>query len=112
VVDATHPFAAQMSANAVAACAQTVWRWSRWNAAWAPQEGDDWRIVPDLAAAVAALPSDPARVFLAIGRQNLALFAGLPHHYLLRLVDPAPQPCPAPAWWWIAAPSPWRAIWP
>jgi precorrin-6A/cobalt-precorrin-6A reductase len=93
LVDATHPFAAQISANAVAACAQTgTALMALEREAWAPQDGDDWRIVPDLEAAVAALPSDPARVFLAIGRQNLDAFAGLPHHYLLRLVDPAPQP--------------------
>jgi precorrin-6A/cobalt-precorrin-6A reductase len=93
LVDATHPFAAQMSAHAVAACAQTgIALAALERQPWAPQQGDDWRIVPDLEAAAAALPATPARVFLAIGRQNLALFAGQKHHYLLRLVDPAPQP--------------------
>lgn len=95
VVDATHPFAAQMSTNAVAACAQAgVALAALERAPWAPQPGDDWRFFPDLHAALQALPSHPARIFLAIGRQNLALFAGQPHHYLLRLVDPAPQPLP------------------
>ncbi len=51
-----------------------------------------------MAAAVAALPEPPARVFLAIGKQNLAGFAARPqHHYLLRLVDARPRarrPCP------------------
>ncbi len=93
VVDATHPFAARMSTHAVVACAQTGAALAALERQpWAPQQGDDWRIVPDLDTAVKALPDDPARVFLAIGRQNLALFAGQPHHYLLRLVDPAPQP--------------------
>jgi precorrin-6A/cobalt-precorrin-6A reductase len=52
--------------------------------------------VGDIAGAVAALPSAPARVFLAIGKQNLAPFAALPqHHCLLRLVDaPAAPPMP------------------
>jgi precorrin-6A/cobalt-precorrin-6A reductase len=49
-----------------------------------------------MAGAVAALPDDPARVFLAIGRQSLEDFAARPqHHYLLRLVDqPATLPMP------------------
>ncbi len=95
VVDATHPFAARMSTNAVAACAQTgIPLAALEREPWARQPGDDWRLVPSLDAALQALPSHPARVFLAIGRQNLALFAGQPHHYLLRLVDPAPQPLP------------------
>ena len=46
------------------------------------------------AAAAAALPAQAAVVFLAIGRQSLDGFAGLPHRWVLRLVDPAPQPLP------------------
>ena len=50
------------------------------------------------AAAAAALPAAPARVFLAVGRKQLAAFAGQPqHHYLLRLVDaPAAGSLPLP----------------
>lgn len=97
VVDATHPFAAQMSANAVAACAEAgVPLVALERAAWAPQAGDIWLQVQDTEAAVSALPCEPARVFLAIGRQTLAPFARKPqHHYLLRLVDAVPsQPLP------------------
>jgi precorrin-6A/cobalt-precorrin-6A reductase len=97
VIDATHPFAAQMSHNAHAACAQAgvaLLRLQR--PAWVASEGDDWRNVADIAGAVAALPEQPSRVFLAIGKQNLAPFAALPqHHYSLRLVDaPAAPPLP------------------
>ncbi|WP_421701741.1 cobalt-precorrin-6A reductase [Aliiroseovarius sp.] len=90
VVDATHPFAAQMSRNAVAACAQAGVPLAGFERApWQAAEGDNWRAVPDLEGAVAALPDVPARVFLAIGKQNLGVFAVKPqHHYLLRLVDP------------------------
>lgn len=89
VVDATHPFAAQMSLNAIAACAAAgVPLLGFERAAWVAENGDDWRLVPDLAAAVDALPITPTRVFLAIGKQHLADFARKPqHHYLLRLVD-------------------------
>lgn len=97
VVDATHPFAAQMSRNAIAACAAAgvpVLGFER--APWTPSPGDDWQPVADIDGAVRALPEMPARVFLAIGKQHLAAFAAKPqHHYLLRLVDdPGALPLP------------------
>lgn len=98
VIDATHPFAAQMSNHAVAACADAgVALIAIARAPWHPGPGDDWRHVADLAAAVRALPVAPHRVFLAIGRQHLAEFAIAPqHHYLLRLVDAPCEPLPLP----------------
>lgn len=98
VVDATHPFAAQMSRNAVTACAALqipliAFERPEWRAT-AP---DDWTRVADTVAAVTALPDAPARVFLAIGKQTLAAFAAKPqHHYLLRLVDAPESPLPLP----------------
>jgi len=97
VIDATHPFAAQMSRKAYAACAaRGLPLLSLQRAPWVAGEGDDWKHVDDIGGAVAALPSAPARVFLAIGKQNLAPFAALhQHHFLLRLVDaPAARPMP------------------
>ena len=90
VVDATHPFAAQMSSHAVQACAAVgVPLLALERPAWQAQSGDVWQHVPDIAAAVQALPAEPARVFLAIGRQHLAPFLACAQHwYLLRLVDP------------------------
>ncbi len=98
VVDATHPFAAQMSRNAVAACtAAGVPLCAFERAPWRAGPGDDWRHVADLAGAVAVLPERLLRVFLAIGRQNLDAFAAKPqHHYLLRLVDPPEGSLPLP----------------
>ncbi len=94
VVDATHPFAAQMSRNAIVACAEAgVPLLAFERAPWQAAEGDTWICLDSIEAAVAALPEAAARVFLAIGKQNLAPFAAKPqHHYLLRLVDPAPPP--------------------
>lgn len=89
VVDATHPFAARISANAVAACAAVgvpLIGLER-----PPWQGE-WQQVPDLHGAVAALPEVRSRVFLGIGRQNLGLFAGQAHDFLLRVIDPAPVP--------------------
>lgn len=98
VIDATHPFAARMSRNAIAACAATgVPLCALEREPWAAGPGDDWRHVPDMASAVLSLPEAPARIFLAIGRQNLDAFAGQPqHHYLLRLVDQPVGALPLP----------------
>ncbi|WP_416368910.1 cobalt-precorrin-6A reductase [Tritonibacter mobilis] len=92
VVDATHPFAAQMSLNATQACADVgVPLVAFERPAWQSQPGDHWTHVRDMAGAVAALPEAGARVFLAIGKQHVAAFAVKPeNHYLLRLVD-APE---------------------
>lgn len=92
VVDATHPFAAGMSRNAISACRDKDTPLCAFERTpWQAGEGDDWTHVANLAAAVAALPEEPASIFLAIGRQNIGAFAEKPwHHYLLRLVD-APQ---------------------
>ncbi|MHC0052764.1 cobalt-precorrin-6A reductase [Actibacterium sp. D379-3] len=98
VVDATHPFAAQMSTHAVVACAQTgVALCALERAPWQAGSGDRWTSVPDIPAAARALPRHPARVFLSIGRQHLAAFSERPEHfYLLRLVDPPETPVPLP----------------
>jgi precorrin-6A/cobalt-precorrin-6A reductase len=98
VVDATHPFAAQMSTNAVHACAAAgVALCAFERPAWQAGEGDNWLHVDSIDAAVDALPDTPARVFLAIGKQNLTQFAAKPqHHYLLRLVDEPDAPLPLP----------------
>lgn len=98
LIDATHPFAAQMSRNAIAACAETgVKLLALERPAWAPGPEDNWRELPSLEAAAAALPETPQRIFLAIGKQNLATFATRPEHfYLLRLVDAPAAPLPLP----------------
>ncbi|MFN3576062.1 MAG: cobalt-precorrin-6A reductase [Tabrizicola sp.] len=98
LIDATHPFAAQMSRNAVAACAATRTPLiALERAPWQAAAGDRWTHVADAAGAVAALGQAPRRVFLAIGRQTLGAFAAAPqHHYLLRLVDPPSEPLPLP----------------
>lgn len=98
VVDASHPFAAEMSRNAVAACQATGTRLiALERAPWVRMAGDKWIEVADIAAAVMALPVDRARIFLAIGRQHIAAFAAKPQHaYLLRFVDRADEPLPFP----------------
>ncbi|MGY8636245.1 cobalt-precorrin-6A reductase [Bradyrhizobium sp. 14AA] len=99
VIDATHPFAAEMSRNAVEACAETgTPLMALERSPWAKTAGDNWIELTDVTAAVAALPAAPANVFLAIGRQHIAPFAGKPQHaYTLRFVDPPEAPLPFPA---------------
>jgi len=96
LVDATHPFAAQMSANAVHAAREAgIPMLALTRPAWHAQAGDRWRHVPDIAGAVAALDAAPRRVMLAVGRMHLDEFAPNPQHfYLLRLVDPPKTPPP------------------
>ncbi|MDH2349799.1 cobalt-precorrin-6A reductase [Bradyrhizobium sp. SSUT112] len=96
VIDATHPFAAEMSRNAVAACKDTGTPLiALERAPWTKAPGDNWIEIADVNAAVAALPEAAANVFLAIGRQHVAPFAAKPQHaYTLRFVDPPEAPLP------------------
>jgi precorrin-6A/cobalt-precorrin-6A reductase len=98
VVDATHPFATEISRNAIAACATTATPLvALERQPWAKAPGDIWIEVADIASAVTALPEEPARVFLAIGRQHIAPFAARPQHaYTLRFIDAAGGPLPLP----------------
>jgi precorrin-6A/cobalt-precorrin-6A reductase len=98
VIDATHPFAAEMSRHAVEACVTTnTPLLALERAPWARMPGDNWIEVADIEAAVVALPDAPARVFLAIGRQHITRFATKPQHaYTLRFVDAPEGALPLP----------------
>jgi precorrin-6A/cobalt-precorrin-6A reductase len=93
LVNATHPFAARMAGNAVAAAAAARIPLLRvLRPAWSRQPGDDWREVANMAEAVHELGIAPLRVLLTIGRQDLAPFAAAPqHHYVIRSVDAPPD---------------------
>jgi precorrin-6A/cobalt-precorrin-6A reductase len=95
VVDATHPFAATMSAHAVAAADATgvpllVLR----RPGWVAQRGDRWSRVPTLADAARTVTGFGDRVFLTTGRQGLGAFAGVDAWFLVRSVDPPDPPLP------------------
>lgn len=92
VVDATHPFAAIISRHA----AQAVPRLLRLERrAWVAQEGDNWINVPDIGAAVAALPFE-ARVLLTIGRKEIAPFMSRPDlSGVGRMIEPPDNKLPA-----------------
>ena len=90
VVDATHPFAQVISRNAAAACAALgLPLLARRRAPGPARAGDRWQEVDSVAAAAPALGEMPRRVFLTVGRLELAAFAAAPHHaYLVRTIEP------------------------
>lgn len=90
LVDATHPFAARISANAVAAAISAdVPLVALTRPPWRSEAGDQWRHVAGIEDAVAALAGPAQRILLALGRMHVAAFAAQPqHHYVLRFVDP------------------------
>jgi precorrin-6A/cobalt-precorrin-6A reductase len=90
VIDATHPYADQMSAHAVAACTTTkIPLASLVRPPWSQIAGDRWQSVPDTEAAARALGATPRRVFLSLGRQELHVFATAPqHNYVARVIEP------------------------
>ncbi|HVW46825.1 MAG TPA: cobalt-precorrin-6A reductase [Solirubrobacterales bacterium] len=96
VVDATHPFAEGISANAAQAAPTAgvpLLRLER--PGWRERPGDRWTWVPDLDQAAAAIHGLGRRVLLTTGRQGLASFAGVEEAwFLVRCVDPPDGPLP------------------
>lgn len=78
VIDATHPYAAQISANAAKASGfARVPCWALRRAGWQPQTGDDWRMVGAWAELTAALASFKRPLF-TLGREPLAHLDEIP----------------------------------
>jgi precorrin-6A/cobalt-precorrin-6A reductase len=90
VIDATHPYAAQISANAAKASgAAHVPCWALRREGWQPQAGDDWRMVDDWAELTAALASFRRPLF-TLGREPLAHLDEIPpqQFWTVRCLDP------------------------
>lgn len=97
LVDATHPHAARISANAAAAAAETgrpLWRYDR--PAEEPGAGDDWRFVADWRGARAALAGF-RRPLVTLGRAPLADPDPVPpgQHWLVRCLPGTEAPARA-----------------
>jgi precorrin-6A/cobalt-precorrin-6A reductase len=98
LIDATHPYANVISANAVEAARQSgvpliVLR----RPPWIKVSGDRWIEVSDVGEAVRAIGQKQRRVFVALGRNELAPFGDAPqHYYLIRSVDPVDPRLPLP----------------
>lgn len=108
LIDATHPYAARISANAAEAARITgVPMFALRRPGWEQVAGDRWTLVDDGQEAVAALGHKPRRVFLALGRQEVATFEAAPQHaYVIRSVDPIEPPLGAPDATYILARGP------
>jgi precorrin-6A/cobalt-precorrin-6A reductase len=96
LIDATHPFAAQMSRNAQLAAQATGVRLLRLERPpWVPQEGDNWISMRSATAAAMSLP-EGARVLLTIGRKEAgAFFTRSGIGGVARMIEPAGQDVPA-----------------
>jgi precorrin-6A/cobalt-precorrin-6A reductase len=98
LIDATHPYAFIISANAVAAARTAgVPLVALQRLPWTPIGGDHWIETSDVSAAVEVLGQTPRRVFVTLGRNDLASLQNAPqHHYLIRSVDPVDPPLALP----------------
>lgn len=110
LIDATHPYAAQISANAAEAARKTgmpIIALRR--PGWEPVKGDRWTLVGTVAEAVEVLGPAPRRAFLSLGRQEVAAFEAAPqHHYLIRSVDPVEPKLAVPDATYLLARGPFR----
>lgn len=92
IVDATHPYAAQMSRHASAAGAlKGVECWALRRAPWQPQAGDDWREAADFADILCAIAPYKHPLW-TLGREPLAHLDEIPpsQHWTIRCLDPHP----------------------
>lgn len=98
LVDATHPFAANISANAIKAVAiSNATLITLCRPAWQAEPGDRWTMHKDAASAIATLGEKQRNVFVTLGRQELTpLFMAPQHSYLVRSVDPVEPPLDLP----------------
>ncbi len=98
LVDATHPFARTMPANAAAAAARAgVPRLRLERPPWRPGPGDRWIPVADMAEAARRLPGLAGRALVTVGAQEAAAFADLDGvEVTVRLIERAGLPAERP----------------
>ena len=98
LIDATHPFAAQMAGHAErAATALTIPRLKLLRPAWQKTSGDNWTEVADTAEAARRITGHGWRVFLASGTADIADFAAAERtKFFIRLIEPPETPIPLP----------------
>lgn len=108
LIDATHPFADRISANAARAAEQAgVPLLALRRVPWTKVSGDRWIDVESVAHAVAALGAAPRRAFIALGRKEIEPFSAAPQHtYLVRSVDPIDPPLAVPHAVYVTARGP------
>jgi precorrin-6A/cobalt-precorrin-6A reductase len=106
VLDATHPFAAQISAHAEHACREAgVPRVRLLRPPWVSVAGDRWTEVASIAEAAQRLPELGRRVFLTLGSRELDAFAQLDIWFLVRTIETAGV-LPLPQGQWLTGRGP------
>ncbi len=110
VVDATHPFAARITARTAAVCAREGVPYLRLERpGWTAGPGDRWTWVDDATGAVNAIPAGAA-VFLATGRQSVTEFAGLQGPVWCRVIDPPEVAFPLARGGWVVGRPPFGMV--
>ncbi|MBV8737738.1 MAG: cobalt-precorrin-6A reductase [Alphaproteobacteria bacterium] len=96
LIDATHPFAARISAEARQACEMAgVLRLTLRRPPWHQHPLDRWIEVDDMAAAAGIVSRIGRRAWLTIGASEIACFSAVTGvRFLVRLVDPPRRPLP------------------
>ena len=110
LVDATHPYAATHLGQCGGSRGQrSIPIVALRRPAWTAVTGDRWTEAAGCRRCRSALGNAPRRVFLAIGRKEVAAFAAAPqHHYLIRSVDPVDPPLDVPHAVYLVARGPFR----
>jgi precorrin-6A/cobalt-precorrin-6A reductase len=89
LIDVTHPYAAQISANAIAASrASGIACWAARRPAWQARAGDDWREFADWASLVTSLERF-SRPLFTLGREPLAHLDQIPasQYWIVRCLE-------------------------
>jgi precorrin-6A/cobalt-precorrin-6A reductase len=110
LIDTTHPYAATMSVNAVAAARQAgVPHLRLRRPPWIEAAGDRWIEAGDATDALRKLGDAPRRILVALGRNEIRALEQAPRHYfLIRSVDPVAPPLILPHADYITARGPFR----
>lgn len=88
LLDASHPFASQITAQAQDAAAMARTPYIRLERPpWRPGPGDDWHFAADLEAGLTVLAPRAKRVFAAVGTRALDRLVAAPFTFLVRGVD-------------------------
>jgi precorrin-6A/cobalt-precorrin-6A reductase len=110
LIDATHPYAAGMAANAAQAAEVTGVRFlALRRPPWVWLPGDRWTDAADTLEAIRLFGNESRRIFLAMGRKELAPFQQAPQHsYLVRSVEPVDPPLALPHVEYVTARGPFN----
>lgn len=109
LVDATHPYATRISANARAACDMAgVPRVTLLRPPWTEGPGDKWIPVADAAEAARRVPHLGKRAFVALGSSDVSAFAALGGVSILLRFAEEPDTPPLPGAAWVVGRGPFR----